>query len=326
MFKLAKIETIDEINLDFNVYNLIKTHKFNKLEKNDNKEIKLIPPPPINKNLFRKEYTHSYTSLASSYKSTYHANQETRDDETYDNDANCTEETLPKGKDIGNILHAIMKDINFNDAKDNFNNFQKINIDLIQKRIEYFNSKLNTLKIQEMLIKMIYNILNTKIRFIDARLCDIQELQKEMEFLIKIDTKIYKQQSLFKNYDKLDLTFNDGYIKGIIDLIFKINNKVYILDYKTNYLGENLKDYNLTNLKKKIKQEKYDLQYKIYALGIKKILFKNPEEYNKYFGGVIYLFTRAFQKNIKKQSKTQNGIYFTTPNFKELDLEQIYLQ
>ncbi|AHE62944.1 exodeoxyribonuclease V subunit beta [Borrelia parkeri] len=326
MLELAEIKTIDKINLDFNVYNLIKTHKFNKLEKNDNKEIKLIPPTPINKHLFRREYTHSYTSLASNYKSTYHTNQETKNDETYENDANCTEETLPKGKDIGNILHVIMKDINFSDAKDDFNNFQKINIALIQKRIEHFNSKLNTPKIQEMLIKMIYNILNTKIRFIDARLCDIQELQKEMEFLIKIDTKIYEQKSLFKNHNKLDLTFNDRYIKGIIDLIFKINNKVYILDYKTNYLGANLKDYNLTNLKKKMKQEKYDLQYKIYALGTKKILFKSPEEYNKYFGGVIYLFTRAFQKNIKEQSKTQNGIYFTIPNFKELDLEQIYLQ
>lgn len=326
MLELAEIKTIEKINLNFNVYNLIKTNQFNKLDINDNKEIKLIPPKPINKYLFRKEHTHSYTSLASIYKSNHHENPETRNDETYDNDATCSGETLPRGKDIGNILHAIMQDINFSDAKDSFNNFQKINIALIQKKIEHFNSKLNTPKLQEMLIKMIYNILNTKIRFIGARLCDIQELQKEMEFLIKINTKIYEQKSLFKDHNKLDLVLNDGYIKGIIDLIFKINNKIYILDYKTNYLGENLKDYNLTNLKKKMKQEQYDLQYKIYALGIKKILFKNIEEYNKHFGGVIYLFTRAFQKNIKEQSKTQNGIYSTIPNFKELDLEQIYLQ
>lgn len=173
---------------------------------------------------------------------------------------------------------------------------------------------------------MLYNILNTKIKLINARLCDIQEFQKEMEFLIKINSKIYKQKTLFKNHDKSDLTLNNGYIKGIIDLIFKINNRIYILDYKTNYLGKNLKDYNLTRLKKKMKQEQYDLQYKIYALGMKKILFKNIEEYNKHFGGVIYLFTRAFQNATKEQSKTQNGIYFNIPNFKELDLEQIYLQ
>ncbi|AHH10816.1 Exodeoxyribonuclease V beta chain [Borrelia coriaceae ATCC 43381] len=326
MLELAKIKTIDKINLNFNVYNLIKANPFNKLYINDNKKIKLISPPPINKHLFRKEYTHSYTSLASSYNPNYHTNQETRDDEIYDNNAICTEGVLPRGKDIGNILHDIMKDINFSDAKNNFNNFQKINITLIQQKIEHFNSKLNTTKIQEMLTTMIYNILNTKIKFIDARLCDIQKLQKEMEFLIKINTKTYERKSLFKVHNKLDLTLHGGYIKGIIDLIFKINHKVYILDYKTNYLGENLEDYNLTNLTNKMQQEKYDLQYKIYTLGIKEILFKNEEEYKKHFGGVIYLFTRAFQKNIKEQSKTQNGIYSTIPNFKELDLEQIYLQ
>ncbi|BCR21225.1 exodeoxyribonuclease V subunit beta [Borrelia miyamotoi] len=326
MLELAEIKTINGINLDFNVYNLIKIHQFNKLEISNNKNIKLIPPTPINKNLFKKEYIHSYTSLASIYKSNYYTNKETKDDETYDNDDTLTDKILPRGKDIGNILHAIMKDINFSNAKDNFNNFQKINIALIQKKIEHFNSKLNTLKTQEILTKMIYNILNTKIKFINARLCDIQELQKEMEFLIKINSKIYKQKSLFKNHYKSDLTLNNGYIKGIIDLIFKINNRIYILDYKTNYLGKNLKDYNLTRLKNKMKQEQYDLQYKIYALGIKKILFKNIEEYNKHFGGVIYLFTRAFQNATKEQSKTQNGIFFNIPNFKELDLEQIYLQ
>ncbi|AHH08602.1 exodeoxyribonuclease V subunit beta [Borrelia anserina] len=326
MLELAEIKTIGGINLDFNVYNLIKTRQFNKLDINENKKIKLIPPTPINKYLFRKEYTYSYTSLTSIYKSKHNANLATREDETYDNNATCTEESLPKGKDIGNILHAIMKDINFSDAKDSLNDFKKSNISIVQKRIEYFNSKLNTPKIQEMLIKMVYNILSTKIRFINARLCDIQELQKEMEFLIKIDTKIHEEKSLIKNYNKTNLILNEGYIKGIIDLIFKINNKVYILDYKTNYLGENLKDYNLTNLKNKIKQEQYDLQYKIYTLGVKKILFKNIKEYNEHFGGVIYLFTRAFQKNIKEQSKIQNGIYFSIPNFKELDLEQIHLQ
>ncbi|BCR22043.1 exodeoxyribonuclease V subunit beta [Borrelia sp. HM] len=332
ILELAEIKVIDGINLDFNVYNLIKMHPFNKLETNITKDTKLSPPTPINKNLFIKEYTHSYTSLASIYKSNYYAkNKEIRSDETfydetYYNDHTLTEETLPRGKDIGNILHAIMKDINFNDAKNNLNNFQKINISLVQKKIEHFNPKLNTPKIQEILTNMIYNMLNTQIKFINARLCDIQEVQKEMEFLIKINTKIYKQKSLFNYQNKLDLTLNNGYIKGIIDLIFKINNKIYILDYKTNYLGKNLKDYNTMRLKKTIKQEQYDLQYKIYSLGIKKIFFKTTEEYNNNFGGVIYLFTRAFQNITKEQSKTQNGIYTNIPKFKELDLEQIHLQ
>ncbi|WP_445436087.1 exodeoxyribonuclease V subunit beta [Candidatus Borreliella tachyglossi] len=326
LLELADIKTIDGINQDFNIYTLLQTHQFNKLDINYHQDTKLLPPTAIDKTLFRKEYTHSYTSLASLYKSIYHTSRKIEDAENYANDTTRTKETLPKGKDIGNILHAVMEEINFSDAKDTFNNFQKMNINLIQKKIKYFNSNLNTAEIQESLTQMIYNILSTRIKFINARLCDIQELQKEMEFLMKIDIKANIQNSPIKSYKELDLNLNNGYIKGIIDLIFKINNKVYILDYKTNYLGQNPSDYNLENLKKIMTQEQYDLQYKIYALGIKKILFRNIETYNKNFGGIVYLFTRAFQENPEDQLGTQNGIYSSLPNFQELDLEQIYLQ
>lgn len=44
---------------------------------------------------------------------------------------------------------------------------------------------------------MIYNILTYNIRAINTRLCDIEELQKEMEFLIKINPEFQKQKYLF---------------------------------------------------------------------------------------------------------------------------------
>ncbi|MCD2419353.1 hypothetical protein LRB89_03465, partial [Borreliella burgdorferi] len=71
----------------------------------------------------------------------------------------------------------------------------------------------------------------------------------------------------------------------------------------------------------------YDLQYKIYALGIKKILFKNKKEYKQKFGGIIYLFTRAFEDNIEcLKSKFENGIYFNLPKFNDVDLDKIILE
>ncbi|UER67785.1 exodeoxyribonuclease V subunit beta [Borrelia sp. BU AG58] len=322
MLALAEIKTILGINLDFNVYNLLQTHQFNEWDTDPNANVTLVPPSPINKNLFKKEYTHSYTSLAAIHKSIYRTNEEIRNEADYDDD-DSGKETLPRGKDIGNILHSIMEDINFSYAKGTFENFQEMNINLIQKKIRYFNSNLNTSEIQEALAQMIYNILNIKIEFINARLCDVQELQKEMEFLIKIDRKTSGERNLLLNCKEPNVSLKDGYVKGIIDLTFKIDNKVYILDYKTNYLGQSIQDYSPENLKKIMKQERYDLQYKIYALGIKKILFKNMDKYNKSFGGIIYLFTRAFRKGTKNQSGAQNGIYTALPNFKELDLEQI---
>ncbi|UGQ16295.1 exodeoxyribonuclease V subunit beta [Borrelia sp. RT5S] len=324
MLALAETKTIAGINLDFNVHNLLQTHQFNKLDTDCNTNVALIPPPPINKSLFKKEHTHSYTSLAAIHKSIYYTNRDARDDADYAND-DFIKETLPRGKDIGNILHAIMEDIDFSVAKGTFETFQEMSLNLVQKKIRYFNSNLNTSEIQEALLQMVYNMLNTKIKFIDARLCDLQELQKEMEFLVKIDSKPNEERNLFLNYKNLNLDLKGGYIKGIIDLTFKINNKVYILDYKTNYLGQNIRDYHLANLKEVMKQERYDLQYKIYALGLRKILFKNMDEYDKNFGGILYLFTRAFGKGTESQSDSQNGIYTALPNFKELDLEQIVI-
>ncbi|AHH06695.1 Exodeoxyribonuclease V beta chain [Borrelia crocidurae DOU] len=124
MLRLAEINTIDGINLNFNIPNLNNYHQYNQSDINNDqqKSITLIPPPPINKYLFRQEYIHSYTSLTSSYNT---VNQNITDDETYDNDAIHNKNALPKGKDIGNILHEIMKDINFNDAKDSLSNFKK---------------------------------------------------------------------------------------------------------------------------------------------------------------------------------------------------------
>ncbi len=266
-------------NMTFNIYEFISQKKFNKKKNNTNTNTKLIPPKPIIKNMFKKEYTSSFSSLtAQAHHTTFYENYDFKntnyEKETDLDDYDPTlEETLPKGKDSGNILHAAMEEIIFSTAKDTFDNFKKNNIKIIEKQIQKINSNLNTIEIQNSLTKMIYNILTYNIRAINARLCDIKELQKEMEFLIKINPKFQKQKNLFnKHFEDLHIKLSDGYLKGIVDLIFKANNKIYILDYKTNYLGKDKDDYNITNLENIIKKEYYDLQYKIYALGIKNII------------------------------------------------------
>ncbi|WPM05704.1 exodeoxyribonuclease V subunit beta [Borreliella sinica] len=334
LLEVAKIFTIDNIKHNFNIYEFINQKKINKKKNNTNVNIKLIPPKPIIKKMFKKEYTSSFSSLtAQAHQATFYENYDFKNNnyekETdLDYDPTLEEEALPKGKDIGNILHAAMEEIIFSTAKDTFDNFKKNNIEIIEKQIQKINSNLNTIEIQTSLTKMIYNILIYNIRTINARLCDIEELQKEMEFLIKINPKFQKQKHLFENhFEDLNIKLNDGYLKGIVDLIFKANNKIYILDYKTNYLGKNRDDYNITNLENIIKKEYYDLQYKIYALGIKKILFKNKKEYNQKFGGIIYLFARAFKDNIEcLQPKFENGIYFNLPKFNDVNLDEIILE
>ncbi|QFI14733.1 exodeoxyribonuclease V subunit beta [Borrelia sp. CA_690] len=333
LLEMAKIFTINDIEHDFNIYKFISQKRFNKKKNNANVNTQLIAPKPIIKNMFKKEYTSSFSSLtAQAHNTAFYENYDFKninyEKETELDDDSTLEEILPKGKDSGNILHAAMEEIIFNTAKDTFENFKKNNIKIIEKQIQKINSNLNTIEIQNALTKMIYHILTYHIKAINTRLCDIEEFQKEMEFLIKINPEFQKQKHLFDNhFEDFNIKLHDGYLKGIIDLIFKANNKIYILDYKTNYLGEDKDDYNETNLKNIIKKEYYDLQYKIYALGIKKILFKTKREYNQKFGGIIYLFTRAFKDNVEHSKSTfENGIYFDLPKFNDVDLDKIILE
>src|SRR5699024_7581676 len=55
-----------------------------------------------------------------------------------------------------------------------------------------------------------------------------------------------------------------GFLKGFIDLTFKFDGKYYILDYKTNYLGDSPADYSLPKLRQEMHTTLYDLQYHIY--------------------------------------------------------------
>src|SRR5699024_10408425 len=50
-----------------------------------------------------------------------------------------------------------------------------------------------------------------------------------------------------------------GFLKGFIDLTFKFDGKYYILDYKTNYLGDSVADYSLPKLRQEMHTTLYDL-------------------------------------------------------------------
>ena len=109
-----------------------------------------------------------------------------------------------------------------------------------------------------------------------------------------------------------------GYMKGFIDLIFKHNGKYYILDYKSNFLGNELNDYDSNKLREALITSNYDLQYHIYTLALVKYLqTRIPNfSYEDHFGGVFYLFLRGVES-----SKPGSGVFFDKP--KEELIEKI---
>lgn len=106
----------------------------------------------------------------------------------------------------------------------------------------------------------------------------------------------------------------EGYLTGFIDLLCEHDGRYYLLDYKSNHLGDRLADYEGESLLGAMRAHNYGLQYWIYTLVLHRWLGRRIENYNyaQHFGGVFYLFVRGMTPG------GTGGIYTTRPDEKLL--------
>jgi exodeoxyribonuclease V beta subunit len=102
-----------------------------------------------------------------------------------------------------------------------------------------------------------------------------------------------------------------GYLQGFIDLIFQFEKKFYILDWKSNWLGNAVEDYHLTAMRREMSERLYPLQYHLYTLALHQYLaLRLPGyDYEKHFGGVFYLFVRGLDP-----ARPEFGVYRDRPS------------
>lgn len=86
-----------------------------------------------------------------------------------------------------------------------------------------------------------------------------------------------------------------GYMQGFIDLVFRCGGRYYLLDWKTNHLGNTCADYAAGALTTTMLESGYVLQYHIYTVALHRYLSGCvPDyDYDRHFGGVLYLFVRG---------------------------------
>src|SRR5699024_1599778 len=115
-----------------------------------------------------------------------------------------------------------------------------------------------------------------------------------------------------------------GFMKGYIDLIAKFGQRFYIIDYKTNFLGDRNENYAFGSLEKEIREKWYDLQYHLYAAALHRHLKNRMHGYNfeEHFGGILYLFIRG----INDDRDNFNGIYFDRPPLQTINILDQYLK
>ncbi len=218
--------------------------------------------------------------------------------------------TFPKGVLAGNFFHDILENIDYSQ------NYWESSKNIISGKLEEYGFED---KWYDVICNTIKNILHTP--FINGgTLSDISKLQRvnEMEFYFPLDNLSLKKLMEFslvgKNSRKLTLIDTKGFMKGFIDLIFEMDNKFYILDWKSNYLGDKLEDYTVDKLETVMQKELYVLQYYIYTLAVNQYLSKkiSDYDYDTHFGGVYYLFLRGVGSN--------SGIFFDKPPKKLVEM------
>ncbi len=294
-----------------------------KLTENDaveNLENKVTKPKTSNlsaKSVQRPVYQgwqiHSYTSLS-------HGAQENIEIPDYDRETatNIYQPTVdidleqaekiasfPRGANIGVFLHAMLEHIEFTDES------QDIDIlTPLMKQYAIDEEWLPTLCAWLSHIRQAH--LHEKFSLSELKRTDRRD---ELSFYLPF--KPGRAQALSKTLRTHKIpcsTLNDrhlkGFLKGFIDLSYRVDNQYFLADYKSNHLGDHLAHYANDKLQMAMIEHNYYLQAALYCIAMHRLLrLRLPNySYETDFGGISYLFLRGMRKQ-----KT-DGILFFKPS------------
>ncbi|MBC7886899.1 MAG: exodeoxyribonuclease V subunit beta [Ferruginibacter sp.] len=226
---------------------------------------------------------------------------------------------LIKGNKTGNMLHYIFENLHFTN-----NSKWTAVIDTAIKRFSPAQKALY----EPGLAEMLQHVLNARIQAeaISFNLTEVGFDQRIHEFEFDFPVNLFQPAGLKKlSNDKIRINIKsrpefEGIMNGKIDMLFECRDKYFVLDWKSTFLGDSLQQYAPAALDEAMNESNYHLQYLIYTLAtIKYLKNRLPGfDYEKDFGGVLYLFVRGMRKG------TGNGIFICKPSLKQVEeLEQI---
>ena len=226
---------------------------------------------------------------------------------------------FPRGAKTGTFIHDIFQNLDYTLG------FSAIE-DLVFSKLHAYGFEIEWLNaVSSMISKLLGHPLTGKNSFSLSQLPNKNRLN-ELEFyfplrstspnnLKEIFTKTLESETSPKFIDRIEeMNFApiEGFMKGFIDLVFHENGKYYIIDWKSNYLGNSIENYNRASMMESMISNLYILQYHIYAIALNQYLKLRINDYNyeQHFGGIFYIFLRGVETEL-----TQNqGLFEVKPS------------
>jgi len=222
---------------------------------------------------------------------------------------------LVRGPKTGDMLHFILENIDFTDDT----HWDKVISEALNRFLPKYKSAYSPL-----LKQLISETVNSQIKLngdeIKLSTIDNSRRINELEFDFTVSPFSPSKLKRFANNDQTisigTAQEMEGMMNGVIDLFFEHNGKYYILDWKSNFLGDSPDCYTPDKLNEAMNENNYHLQHLIYTAAVDLFLKSRLPDYdfNKHFGGVIYVFLRGVRKNI------DSGIFTTVPENSIADL------
>ena len=276
-----------------------------------------------------------------------------------DHEHNSLAFKFPRGNIAGNFLHKLMELLLENGECKS----QVIWLtSFVNKRIQSdYNHliKKDDENIEQKLVSWILDVIlaplpvKTKDGLASLSLLDSSNCARELDYFLPcLDFKMEKLNAICQKFFaclknerpdlNLDPTGNTvlpdlkgssfkGFMNGSLDLVGSFVTETgpvyYMMDYKSNYLGDSYKDYSEENIAHSIFTARYDVQILFYSLALHrylKLMLGDNYSYERDFGGVMYLYLRGMHEMKDKQS-TSDGVFYTKVPLEILDdLESLF--
>ncbi|MCB1169402.1 MAG: UvrD-helicase domain-containing protein [Leptospiraceae bacterium] len=209
------------------------------------------------------------------------------------------ESILPAGINFGLMVHSILEDLDFSWKAGN-PELRKL---VTKHALRYYPDRIADASFLEGIEGMVHNTMHTPV--LDGwSLASIPETDRlaEMEFFAAENAESIASLS------GVDLSSLSGiYLRGFVDLIFRKDQKYYVLDWKTNRIAAG---YDRQSMAEEMLRHRYHIQAKIYFHALSAWLSSRMPGFdaNSHLGGALYLFVRGMDSE-----RPGHGIYHLGP-------------